>query len=140
VVELADGLVVNKADGDSKAAAERTRNDYHRALELLRPATPTWTPRVLTASALRGEGIPQVWDMLTEHRGLMERTGELEERRRDQARAWMWSLVDDGLHEAFRAHPGVAERLPALEAEVEDLRITPYAAARTLLRLFSGGG
>jgi LAO/AO transport system kinase len=139
VIELADGLVVNKADGDSKAAAERTQQDYQGALDLIRPSTPGWTPRVLAASALRGEGIDGVWSMVTEHRTQLEASGELAARRRDQARAWLWSLLQDGLQEAFQSHPGVAARLPDFERQVEELQMTPYAAAQDLLQLFTRG-
>jgi LAO/AO transport system kinase len=138
VIELADGLVVNKADGDSKAVAQRTQQDYQGALDLIRPGTPGWKPRVLTASSLRGEGIDEVWAMVTEHRAALEESGELARKRRDQARAWLWSLLQDGLQDAFRSHPRVAERLPELEGQVERLEITPYAAAQTLLGLFAG--
>ncbi|MGH0036511.1 MAG: methylmalonyl Co-A mutase-associated GTPase MeaB [Myxococcota bacterium] len=137
VIELADGLVVNKADGDSKATAARTRQDYEGALELIRSSAAGWRPRALTTSALRGDGIDDVWAMISEHRALLEKTGELTVRRREQARAWLWSLLEDGLHEVFRAHPGVAERLPELEHRVEERSLTPYAAAQTLLRLFA---
>jgi LAO/AO transport system kinase len=70
------------------------------------------------------------------HRDALRATGERDARRRDQARAWMWSLVDEGLRRAFRAHPAVAERIPALEDEVQGLRTTPARAARALLEAF----
>jgi LAO/AO transport system kinase len=91
---------------------------------------------VLVASALAGEGIPEVWAMIEEHAKAAAASGEREARRRDQARAWMWSLVDQGLNQAFRSHPEVASRAPALERDVEASRVTPAAAARTLLETF----
>jgi LAO/AO transport system kinase len=136
VLELADGLVVNKADGDLAALAERSRAQFAGALSLLRPLSPAWSPRVLTASAQTGAGIPEVWAMIREQRAALAASGEAEQRRREQARAWMWSLVDDGLRRAFRSHPAVARRIEALEREVESLETTPAHAARALLAAF----
>ncbi len=136
VVELADCLVVNKADGATAQAAESTRIDYAGALQVIRSNTAGWTPPVLKASAQTGEGVSELWDVVLAHRENLEKTGLLEERRRRQARAWMWSLVDDGLAAAFRAHPAVASQLERLEHEVESLETTPAAAARSLLQLF----
>jgi LAO/AO transport system kinase len=136
VLELADVLVVNKADGEQRAAAERTRVDHTHALSLLQPGTPGWTPRVLCASSLTGEGIPEFWDTVLAHRAALSRSGELARRRRVQARAWLWRLLDDGLHAAFRGDPRVAARLPELEAEVEASGTSPPRAARQLLDLF----
>ena len=136
VLELADGLVVNKADNDQAAAAERARAAHGEALSLLRPSSPHWRPRVLTASAHTGHGIEAVWQMVQEHRAALLATGELDARRREQSRAWMWSLVEEGLRSAFRRHPEVSARIAGLERDVEDQRTTPAAAARELLDAF----
>ncbi len=136
VLELADCLLVNKADGEQRAAAERSRAEYAHALQLLRPASPSWQPPVLMASAVTGDGIPQLWETVLAHRAALEASGELEARRRQQARAWMWSLVDEGLRAAFRARPSVAAAIEALEREVETQKATPAAAARRLLAAF----
>lgn len=136
VLELADGLVVNKADGDQRAAAERTRSEYARAMALLRPASPSWELPVLAASARTGAGIDAVWDTVLAHRKALTASGELDARRRHQALAWMWSLVDEGLRSAFRSHPAVAAAIGALEREVEAQKATPAAAARRLLTAF----
>ncbi len=136
VLELADVLVVNKADGEHEAAAQRTRAAYTQALSLVRAGPGDWRPPVLSASALTGAGIGEVWETVLAHRAQLEASGELQARRREQARAWMWSLVEEGLLEAFRGHPAVAKRLAALEREVESLKTTPAAAARVLLERF----
>jgi LAO/AO transport system kinase len=136
VLELADALVVNKADGEQKALAERTRGEHARALELLRPLSAVWRPRVLTASARSGVGIAAFWETVCAHRQALSEAGELERRRRRQARDWMWALVQEGLGRQFRAHPAVEARIEALEAAVEALRTTPAAAARELLAVF----
>lgn len=139
LVELADALVVTKADGDTKAAAERTLVEHGQALGLLRPPSPRWRPRILATSAATGEGIEAVWEMVEEHRALLTASGELQARRREQARAWMWSLVEEGLRACFRAHPGVAGRIEQIERDVEALKTTPAAAARALLEAFRQG-
>ena len=138
-MELADTLVVNKADGDTLAAAGRTRTSYAGALELLRPARGGWRPRALTASALTGEGIPEIWETVVAHRAQAEASGELERRRRSQARHWMWALVEEGLERSFRAHPAVRAEIEPLEREVEALKTAPAAAARALLEAFEKG-
>jgi LAO/AO transport system kinase len=134
VLELADLLVVNKADGELREAAERTRADYTQAVGLL--AREGEGASVLAASARTGEGIPEFWDALVRYRAAMQAGGALEQRRRAQAREWMWSLVHEGLRQAFRRHPGVAERIGRLEADVEARRTTAAAAARELLEAF----
>ncbi len=139
VLELADALVVTKADGEQRAIAERARAEHARALEILRAPSPSWRPRVLVASGSTGEGIPELWTMIEEHAAAVSASGEREARRREQARAWMWNLVDQGLRDAFRSHPEVARRVPALEREVEASRTTPAAAARLLLETFQKG-
>jgi LAO/AO transport system kinase len=137
VLELADVLVVNKADGDQKAAAERTRIDHAHALSLLHAGGGAWTPRVIAASAHTGEGIDEFWTLVLEHRAALEQSGELERRRRVQSRAWLWRLLDDGLQDAFRGDSKVAARLPELEREVEANAVSAPRAARALLELFA---
>jgi len=137
VIELADLIVVNKADGASAAPAERTRAQYAAALSLLRHAG-AWTPRVQCASALSGEGVSQVWESVRAHRATLESSGEFAAKRRAQAKAWMWSLIEEGLHQAFRSQPAVIERIRVLEREVEEQQTTPAAAARALLAAFAG--
>ena len=99
----------------------------------------SWSPQVLVTSAISGEGVPEVWETVLKHRQALEASGERQARRREQARAWMWSLVEEGLHQAFRSHPAVAERIPRAEREVEKLQVTPAAAARALLDAFRSG-
>ena len=131
-LELADALVVNKADGEQRALAERTRGEYEQALQLLRARAP----RVLVASAASGEGIEEFWACVREHRATLEKSGELAARRRAQAKAWMWTLLREGLTQNFHAHKKAAARAATLEAQVEANQITPVAAARELLEVF----
>lgn len=136
VLELADGLVVNKADGPYREAALRTQAEYQGALRLLRPKSEHWSTPVLAISAHTGEGISELWGTLRRHRHQMMQSGEFEARRRAQARAWLWRLVEEGLEAAFRADPRVAKLLPELEGWVEDRATTPPEAARRLLEAF----
>ncbi|MBY0398895.1 methylmalonyl Co-A mutase-associated GTPase MeaB [Myxococcota bacterium] len=136
VIELADALVVNKADGAMAMQADRTRQDYAGALSMLRRGADGWQPRALCASALESRGIVEVWQGILEHRALMEGSGRLEARRRDQARAWLWKLVEEGMARAFRERPGMAEAIAREEAAVADQARTPTAAARALLERF----
>jgi LAO/AO transport system kinase len=136
ILELADALVVTKADGDQAPAAARSRAEHIQALGLLRALSPSWKPQVLAVSALRGEGIDAVWQAVSAHRAALEASGERQTRRREQARAWMWSLVEEGLRAAFRKHAGVSALIAQAERDVEGLKTTPAAAARSLLEAF----
>jgi len=127
---------VNKADGEQRDAARRARISYQHALSLLRPASPHWRPPVLLASALSSEGIADFWEQVVRHRTILQSAGELEARRSEQAKAWLWSLVGEALHRSFRTHPAVARAIPRIEAEVSARKTTPGAAARALLDAF----
>ena len=140
VVELADFVLVNKADGELAAAAHRSAADYASALRLLRPPLPEWAVPVRAISALEGIGIPEVWDEVARFRAALERSGAWSRRRAEQGRAALWSEVGDSLVERFRAAPAVSARLAALEQEVMAGTRTPAAAARTLLAAFLGKG
>ena len=137
-LELADDLVVHKADGETLEAARRTAAQYAEALHLLRPASPEWTPRLLLASGRTGEGIPAIWERVLEHRAALGASGELAARRRAQDRAWLWELVHEGLRTGFRTHLGVAPRLAELEERVGARELPAPRAAAILLRAFRG--
>jgi LAO/AO transport system kinase len=138
VVELADLVLVNKGDGDLAEAAQRTAADYASALRLIRPALPEWQVPVRVVSALEGAGIAAVWDDVARFRASLEAAGLWSLRRREQARASLWSEIDEGLVERFRVAPGVARRLAAVERQVMAGEQTPTAAARALLGAFLG--
>jgi LAO/AO transport system kinase len=136
VIELADMIAINKADGDNAARAERARRDYEAALGFLRPRHGGWTPPVVTCSALQDRGLAELWQRVLEHRRLLGDSGELQRQRVEQQLQWMWSIIEDELQEALRAHPGVQSQLPRLERAVREGRTTPAAAARALLDAF----
>jgi LAO/AO transport system kinase len=135
-LELADALVVNKMDGDQETQARRARVQHEQALGLLRPLSQHWQPVVLSVSSLENRGIDEVWATILEHAAKLEAAGERQTRRAEQARAWMWNLVEEGLREAFHAKAAVSGRIEALERDVEDRKTTPAAAARVLLEAF----
>ncbi len=139
IVELADLLIVNKADQDLAEAAGRVAAEYANALHLLRPASPHWTPRVVTCSALEGMGVAEIWQVVEAYRTAVTGAGAFEERRSRQARTWMWREVDESLLASFRAHPAVKARILELEAQVEAGTVTPTAAAQALLTVFRQG-
>lgn len=136
IIEMLDGMAINKADGDNERKAERARVEYASALHLFPASADGWKPRVLTCSALHNRRIADVWQMVLDHHDLLSRNGFLERRRRHQALEWMHELVMLGLTAAFRADPTVAARWPALEDEVRRGAATPFAASRELLALF----
>ena len=138
IMELADLVVVNKADGDLAAAAGRTRADYSGAVHLLRPKWEAWATEVMTCSALTGTGITEIWNAVTRFIATVGASGELVDARAHQATAWLWSEISDTLVDRFRADPVVAQQLHEAEAAVASGLRTPTRAARQLLDLFTG--
>jgi LAO/AO transport system kinase len=138
IVELADLVLVNKADGELAPAAHRTVADYTSAMGLIRPPYPEWRVPVRAVSALKGTGIREVWDDVDRFRAALKGTGTWSQRRAEQARAALWSEIGDSLLDHFRAAPAVAQRLAALEQEVMAGTRTATLAARSLIASFLG--
>jgi LAO/AO transport system kinase len=136
IVELADLMVVTKADGDLMPAASRTQSEYQHALRLLRPAAPGWTPSVLMSSAMTGKGIDEVWTAVGRYRAALAQGGWLQRRRADQARAWMWSEISEALMAELREDEGLRAELKKLEAAVAEGRLAPGAAADRAIGIF----
>jgi LAO/AO transport system kinase len=132
IMEIADLIVINKADINPQAA-NVARSQIKSALGMLRHASPNWTPPVLMLSALQKQGIADFWNTIENYRSTMQQSGEFEARRRHQARAWMWELIDQGLRARFASHARVQHDLPGLQAAVEAGQTTPSAAAMRLL-------
>ncbi len=136
IIEMIDGMAINKADGDNQARAERARVEYASALHLF-PASPDgWIPQVMCCSALNNTGVAEIWQMILKHEAQLESTGWIEKRRTLGALEWMNDLIAMSLDEMFRAQPAVAERLPALRQEIRSGRTTPLAATHELMKLF----
>lgn len=136
IMELADLILINKADGELQKLAERSAGEYRRALRLLHPRSAGWTVDVRTCSSTDGHGIGEAWEVMQQHNTLLESNGQLVARRADQARDWMWSEVNGNLLAALQNDPGVREKIPILEAAVGAGELPPVAAANTLLELF----
>jgi len=136
IMELADLILINKADDDLLALAGRAAAEYRSALQLLHPRSAEWKVAVQTCSARDGVGISETWDAVLSHRETMEANGQLQVSRASQARDWMWSEVNDSLITALQSDPEVRKRIPALEAAASEGRIPPMVAARELLDLF----
>lgn len=133
VIELADAIVINKADGDNRARASAAQAEMRRVLHYLHRMTEGWETPALLASALTGEGVPEVWQMTEEYFTNARAVGSLAERRRAQAVQWMHGLIAESLKTRFYASEVVKARLPALEAAVADGRTPVLAAAMALL-------
>ncbi|MDF2365711.1 MAG: methylmalonyl Co-A mutase-associated GTPase MeaB [Sneathiella sp.] len=138
VMELADIVVINKADGDLKASASRAAAEYKGAIGLMRPKSANWKPKVLMVSALNKIGIDKLWETIANYREARGANTELAEQRREQSVAWMWSELGDSLMARFKGHKAVAARIKKMEADVRTAQIAPTTAAEKLLEIFLG--
>ncbi len=136
IVELADLIAVNKADGDLRAAAERAKLDYSSALHLLRPQSTAWQPRVMTCSASEGTGVSDVWDAVLEFQKLRTESGQLMLRREEQAAAWMWDEISEALLQDVRYHTATQSLVFELEGDVRAGKLGATAAAQRIIRQF----
>jgi LAO/AO transport system kinase len=132
VVELADMIAINKADGDNVARAQAAAAEYRAALHILGVRSPFWSPPVVTYSALTGEGIAQLWDHVCEHRTRMSDAGELAARRRAQQVKWMWAMFEERITARLRSDPSIRAKLPRLEAAVAEGRLSASVAVEEL--------
>jgi len=128
VVELADMIAVNKADGDNIRRAKAAAGEYRAALHILTPRSPTWTPPVVTYSALTGDGIAALWAQALDHREQLSASGEFAARRREQQVKWMWAMLEDRFHLRLKTDAKLRTRLPALEKSVADGTLSPALA------------
>lgn len=136
VIEIADAILINKADGPGQKRAEATRSEFDRVLHYLRPATEGWETRAFTSSALRGKGIEEIWAVTDKFDELTSASGVKAARRQDQDREWLHDLVREGLDEIFARDEKVAGILPDLEKRVAGGEMPATLAARRLLEAF----
>jgi LAO/AO transport system kinase len=136
VLELADVIAVNKADGPHEKDARAAARELASALRLLQDPHASWRTPVLTCSAQQGTGLDQVWQSVQRHRTLLESTGELDQRRRDQQVSWTWELVNDQLQARLHQHSQVRAVAAELEMKVRDGSLTATAAAERILEAF----
>ncbi|MFJ6632188.1 methylmalonyl Co-A mutase-associated GTPase MeaB [Streptomyces sp. NPDC091376] len=140
VLELADVIAVNKADGPHERDARAAARELAGALRLMTPADAAWTPPVLSCSARESSGLDTVWDRLEQHRALLDAGGRLAAKRRDQQVEWAWAMVQDELLGRLRAHPAVRALGPGLEQQVRDGALTAALAAERILEAFGRDG
>ena len=136
IVELADTIIVNKADGEMIDAANLAAAEYRSALHMIRPSSTNWSVPVLTCSALNGDGTANIWQTVVKYCDVMKNSGKFKERRAEQAKFWMWSEIEENLIFALRNHPKVGARVSELETKVADGTLAPSAAAHEMLTIF----
>jgi LAO/AO transport system kinase len=135
LVELADMIAINKADGDNVKRATRAAGEYRSALHILSPRSEHWQPPVVTYSALTGSGIDALWQKILDHRGVMTASGEFASRRREQQVKWMWSMLEQRIMARLRHDPSVRGKVKRIEADVAGGRIAPSLAAEQIAEL-----
>jgi len=136
IIEMADGLVINKADGEMKNAAARAASFYRSALHFTRPKIPGWTVPICQTSGLNGQGLDKVWEAVLSHRSFLEKEGHLDRLRADQVRLWFHSALRDNLLDRLYSNPDVKARISALTGEMEASRRAPHDCADEVLELF----
>jgi LAO/AO transport system kinase len=135
LVELADRIAVNKADGDNLKRANHAAADYRSALQILSPRSEHWHPPVITYSALTGAGVSELWQKILDHRTAMQASSEFAKRRREQQVKWMWSMLEQRMLARLRADASVRARVRKIESEVADGRVTPSLAAEQIAEM-----
>ncbi len=144
VLEMADLIAINKADGDNAEPAQQAALLYRQTLQFMRPRSLLWRTPVVTISGASGAGLAELWEHVEEHNRKLGESGELATRRRRQGVRWMWQLVEDQLLDALHSHPELRELIPTLEREVRAGRLAPIEAAQRILTGFGldgrGGG
>jgi LAO/AO transport system kinase len=129
LVELADMIAINKADGDYIKRANFTAAEYRGALHILTPRSTHWQVPVVTYSAMTGAGIADLWGKVVEHRAAMQGSGEFAQRRSEQQVRWMWTMLEDRWQSRLRADPAIRSKVRATEAAVADGKLTPSLGA-----------
>jgi LAO/AO transport system kinase len=135
LVEIADMVAINKADGDNLKRAQLAAADYRSALHILSPRSEHWHPPVVTYSALTGAGIAELWQKILDHRAAMNASGDFAKRRREQQVKWMWSMLEQRMLARLRADTSTRARVKKIEADVADGRVTPAVAAEQMAEM-----
>jgi len=132
VVELADMIAVNKADGDGLSRAKLAASQYGAALHILSPRSPNWSPPVVTCSAMTGDGIAALWEHVLDHKARLTASGELAERRGEQQVKWMWTMLEERLFAPLRSDRAIKAVMPRIEADVAAGRMAPGTAVEEI--------
>lgn len=135
ILELADAIAVNKADGENIDRARAAAAEYRAALHIMTPQDSVWSPPVMTVSGQTGDGLDDIWATINQHRDALQAVGRLDEKRRQQNVRWMWSIFDDQIKALLRDQPNIAARVPELEHDVAEGGVAAARAAATLLAL-----
>ncbi len=136
IIEMADALVINKADGANRKEANRAQTEFKRALHLYPPKSNGWMPKVLTCSALEKTGISEIWDMILEYMALAKKTDYFDSARKQQNKSWLLQTIDERLKQRFYANPENKKRLEELLNDVMANKISPFQAAEKLLKAY----
>lgn len=136
VLELADAIFVNKADGENKQRALAAKSEFNRILHFLQPITEGWFPQAYTCSALTGEGLAEIWQVIQEFLSKTSESGVFRQRRRKQSIDWMYTMVEDYLQTSFFNHPEVSRSIPVIEKALVNGELSATMAARQLLKTF----
>lgn len=139
IMEMADGIVINKADGNNIQKAQRAQAEFANALHLFPPSASGWVPRVSTCSSLNQTGISEVWNMVKEYREFVSGSGYLSIRRGDQSRYWMNETIREGIFEQVFSDPDMQKELEAMEKSIVGGEITSFMAAATILKKYKSG-
>lgn len=136
VIEIADALLINKADGTNQTRAAAVRDEFSQALRYLTPATKGWQTEAYTCSALHEEGIAEIWQIIENFAGLTKKSGVFDERRNNQTVAWFYSMIEEYVLESFYNDPGIKKELPVIKEQILKNEVLPTAAAEKLLETF----
>ena len=137
LVELADMIAINKADGDNIKRANHAAADYRSALHILSPRSEHWHPPVVTYSALTGKGIGELWQNILDHRAAMTASGDFAARRREQQVKWMWSMLEQRMMARLRADASIRAKVKKIETDVADGRVAPALAAEKIAEMLT---
>ena len=136
IMELTDAILINKADGDNEKKANIAKSDYNNALHYLQPATKGWTSQAFSASALTGNGIPELWDVIKKFEETIKQTGVFDQRRKEQSIEWVFRMVEDTLRDEFYNNEKVQKAISSIKQEILKDKITPTLSAEKLLSIF----
>ena len=133
ILEIADMIAVNKADGEMKNAANRAVMEYQHALDILNPKSANWKPRSLSCSAFTGDGLAAIWEMICDYKRLLKDAGEWQEKRKSQQVEWMWAIIRERILSKIETNEKVQSLVPQLELQVAESKLTPALAALEIL-------
>jgi LAO/AO transport system kinase len=136
IMEMADGIIINKADGDNIDKANLAAAQFRSALHLFPPAESGWTPKVLTYSGYYALGIKEIWDMVDEYVAFTRNNGYFAHKRNEQSRYWMYEAINEYLRDSFYHNPAISKERPVIEKQVLDNEVSSFVAARKMTDLF----